>query len=347
MPVDIKQFSCPKCASPLDLKNAGRSKSVVCPSCGSQIDLTSPEYQIIGSVGDRPDPQETQFKVGMQGALGSTMHEIIGRVVYHDDEDNIWDEWLLLSAAGEYVWISDSANEGMALWHSFVPTNPVEPDSIEEGATLNLRNAPVRVRDTGEARIDYLEGELTWKARVGDSVKYAEADGPNQRISIEYTESEIEFYWGERLDRAATAKAFGVVELPPPEKAVASGGGCAKAFSGIGIFGIVGLCILGMCSFIAFTSGAGSSFSVAATPQPICATPSAATVTAFSARNPGAVPTPICYIPTSVPRSSGGFFSPGRSSSSSSSPSMKSGSTGSRSIGGSSHSSSSSSSGGK
>ena len=343
MNVDVKQLSCPKCASPLDLKNAGRSKSVICPSCGSQIDLTSPDFQIIGNVGERPDPQVTQFKIGMQGALKGGQHEIIGRVVYHDDEDDIWDEWLLLSAAGEYVWISDSENEGVALWHSFVPTNPVEPDSIEEGATLNLRDARVKVRDAGNARIDYLEGELTWKASVGDSVKYAEADGPNQRISIEYTENEIEFYWGERLDRVATAKAFGVAQAPPPAKVPASG--FARVFGGATIFGVIAICMVCMCLFVALTSGAGSAVSDVSNSQPICATPSAATVTAFSARNPGVVPTPVCYVPTPAPRSSGGFFSPGRSSSSS--PSVRSGSSGSRSIGGGTSHSSSSSSGGK
>jgi len=211
MAVEIKQFTCPKCGTPLELKNAGRSKSIICPSCGSQIDLTSPGYQIIGNVGKRPEPQATQFKVGMKGAIDGVEHEIIGRVVYHSEEDDIWDEWLLLSAAGEFIWISDSDNEGMALWRGFVPTEPVDPSKIADGMRLNLRNASVTVRDVGRANIDYLEGELTWKARVNDKMSYAEADGPNQRISIEFTQNEIEFYWGRRMDRAGTARAFGVI----------------------------------------------------------------------------------------------------------------------------------------
>ena len=327
MPVDVKQLTCPKCGSPLDLKNAGRSKSIVCSSCGSQIDLTSPEFQIIGNVGQRPAPQATQFKLGMQGAIGDQTYQIIGRVVYHDEEDDIWDEWLLLSAAGEYVWISDSTNEGMALWRSFVPTEPVAPDTIKEGARLNLRNAQVTVRDAGRAKIDYLEGELTWTARVGDAMNYAEADGSTQRISIEYTENEIEFYWGQRLDRAATARAFGVTEF---RSAAGSG---ANASRGCLLVGVVSLLLLFMLIF-ALSGSCSTSKTTTASAAPICMT-----VAAPGTPVPGApTPQPICFSPTSQPSSSGGCVF-----------SVRSGSSSGRSIGGGSsgHSSGGHSSGGK
>jgi hypothetical protein len=332
MPVDVKQLTCPKCGSPLDLKNAGRSKSIVCASCGSQIDLTSPEFQIIGNVGQRPAPQATQFKLGLQGAISGQTYEIIGRVVYHDEEDDIWDEWLLLSAAGEYVWISDSVNEGMALWRSFVPTEPVAPDTIKEGARLNLRNAQVTVRDAGRAKIDYLEGELTWKARVGDKMNYAEADGATQRISIEYTENEIEFYWGQRLDRVVTARAFGVTEAPTQFRSAAGSGvkpfkGCMLV--GLAVFGSL-LCVL----VLAFSGSCSTPTITTASAAPICMT-----VAAPGTLVPGAAtPQPICFTPTAQPASSGGCTF-----------SIRSGSSSGRSIGGGSsgHSSSGHSSGGK
>ena len=267
MALEIKKLTCPKCASPLELKNAGRSKSIVCPSCGSQIDLTSPDYQILGQVGRRLDPQVTQFKVGMHGPLDGQDFEIIGRVVYHDEEDDIWDEWLLLSAAGEYVWISDSENEGMALWRGFVPTEPVEPGKIAEGMRLNLRNATVTVRDVGRANIDYLEGELTWKAKVNDKMNYAEADGANQRISIEYTQNEIEFYWGKRLDRPGTARAFGVVAAASAVGGASLGKPIGQTFNGrlvrllaiVLIFVIVGCVCLSVMGPASGTSSSGSS----------------------------------------------------------------------------------------
>lgn len=299
MTLEVKTFNCPKCGTPLDLKNAGRSKSLVCPSCGSQIDLTSPEYNILGNVGRRLEPQVTPFQLGMRGTVGGQEYEIIGRAVYHDDEDDIWDEWLLLSAAGEYVWISDSENEGMALWHSFVPANPVEPRSLEEDQSLVLRKTRVTVRDLGEMKIDYLEGELNWKATVGEQVSYAEADSATERISIEYNENEVEFYWGEDLDRNATAKAFGVVAQLPS-------GGTMRGRASVGILSGAGgifsaiICIAMLCIGISVISGGSASSA------PICTTPTAAV---GIVPTPGPAPTPACFVPTRAP-SSGGFFSP-------------------------------------
>ena len=317
MPVEVKQLACPNCNAPLDLRNAGRSKSIVCPSCNSQIDLTSPDYQVIGNVGQRLAPQATQFQVGMQGLIEGKSFQIIGRVVYHDDEGDIWDEWLLLSADGEYVWISDSVNEGMALWRGFVPPEPVEPASLSEGDTVTLRGEKIRVRDAGSARIDYLEGELTWKAAVGSTMNYVEADSPSQRISVEFTENEVEFYAGGRMDAAAIAKAFGATRSGiDAGKAVRT----ASKFSSLGCF-VIFACIALMCIVVAFIGEDASTSMVCITPNPAV----------IGTLVPGApTPEPICYTPTPRPASSGGvIFFP-----SSGGGSMRSGSSGGRSTGG-------------
>lgn len=214
MPLEVKQLNCPQCGSPLELKNL-RSKSVICPSCNSQIDMTGEAGQVVGRVGSRPTPRMTQFRPGLQGTLNGEQYMVIGRVQYRGDEGDVWEEWLLLSAQGQYVWISDSEEEGMALWFPFVPTQPIDPNTIREGHTLNLRGAPAQVRDRGEARITYLEGELTWKARVGDTMNYAEADSASERLSIEWTSDEVEFYYGQRLNRRAVEQAFGLATAGP------------------------------------------------------------------------------------------------------------------------------------
>ena len=58
--------------------------------------------------------------------------------------------------------------------------------------------------------IAYLEGELTWRATAGDRMDYAEAVAPEGMYSIEWTENEIEFYQGRRLDRGTVEQAFGL-----------------------------------------------------------------------------------------------------------------------------------------
>src|SRR5258708_19826199 len=99
MPLQAKQFNCPRCGAPLSIKNVGRSKSIVCPSCNSQIDLTGPEYQVVVNVGPRPEPSQTKFAIGMQGTLQGQAYEIIGRWRYRDYENYTSDEWPLLSTS--------------------------------------------------------------------------------------------------------------------------------------------------------------------------------------------------------------------------------------------------------
>jgi hypothetical protein len=223
--VQVQQFNCPQCGAPLDIKTLGRSKAIVCPYCHTQIDLTRPPYQAIANVGPRPDPIGTPFQLGMQGTLNGESYQIIGRVRYRDDED-VWDEWLLLSAAGAYRWISDSEDVGLVLWYPFNPPTPINPAQIDRGATIQLGGSPARVRSKGTSYIAYLEGELTWRATIGDRMDYAEAAAPEAMYSIEWTENEIEFYQGRRLDRRQVEQAFG---LAGDRGLAASGAGGAAA----------------------------------------------------------------------------------------------------------------------
>ncbi len=260
MPFEVRTFNCPQCGSSLELKNL-RSKSLVCSSCNSQIDLTGQQAQVVGRVGARPTPRMTQFRPGLQGMLNGEQHMIIGRVQYRSDEGDVWEEWLLLSASGQYVWISDSEEEGMALWFPFTPAQPIDPNTIREGSTINLRGTPARVRDRGDARITYLEGELTWKARVGDTMDYAEAESASERLSLEWTSDEVEFYYGQRLNRRAIEQAFGLATAAPAGKgAPPKKGGCLSTVLVIlVVFVILVICVVVAAAMPSTGSTTGSS----------------------------------------------------------------------------------------
>lgn len=233
MSLQVRQLNCPNCGAPLNVQSMG-SKQVVCPNCNSQIDLTKPPFSVMGNVGNRPEPIGTPFQLGMQGTVGPETYAVIGRVRYRDtgevysavpgyrddddddDGSDIWDEWLLLSARGAYRWFSDSEDVGLVLWYPFTPTVPLDPNTIQRGGTIDLGGGPATVRSRGSATIDYLEGEMTWSARVGDRMNYAEALArDNTLLSVEWTQNEVEFYSGQRLDRRATEQAFGINRAAP------------------------------------------------------------------------------------------------------------------------------------
>ena len=264
MPLEVKQFNCPQCGSPLSIKNAAGSRSIICPACSSQIDLTGPGYRVVGNAGARRAPRLTQFTLGMTGTLQGEQHEIIGRVVYRDNEGYTWDEWELLSAAGAYRWLSDDEDEGMVLWHGYTPTQPVDPNTVRDGQQINLGGAPAHVTEVTHATIDYLEGELTWKAHKGDTMKALDAAGPGgEMFSVEWTADEIEFYRGTRQDARAVAAAFGV-----PAAAAAVASGASKAGASLGTVLVATVVIIFLC--IAFASAiGGGGFNCRATPAAV------------------------------------------------------------------------------
>jgi hypothetical protein len=260
MSVEVNRFNCPNCGAPLDIRTMGRAKSIVCNYCHSQIDLTQPPYQVVGNVGERPDPVGTPFQLGMQGAIGEDTYQIIGRVRYRDEED-VWDEWLILSRVGAYRWISDSEDVGLVLWYPFNPPAPINPMTIDRGGKLNLGGmAPATVRSRGTARIDYIEGELTWRATVGDTMNYAEAVGADGTMySVEWTASEVEFYGGQKLDRNAIHQSFGIQgPVPMAAGAGSSGSGCGLSPTMIAILVVVVIIICIVMSALP-SSGYGGS----------------------------------------------------------------------------------------
>jgi hypothetical protein len=270
MPLQVKEFNCPRCGSPLSLKNAGRSKSIVCTACNSQIDLTGPEYQVMVNVGPRPEPKLTKFTIGLKGTLEGEAFEIIGRVRYRDDEGYTWDEWLLLSASGDYRWLSDDAEEGMVLWHAFTPTQPLDPNGVRQGQTINLGDGPARVTEAGQAIIDYLEGELTWKAAKGETMRALDAAGAGGAMfSIEWTADEVEFYRGRRQDSAQVAAAFGVPREPGFSLASGGGGASGKRAAPVAAVIIAALVIIMLCVCVGAAVGAGGRSDCQATPAAV------------------------------------------------------------------------------
>jgi hypothetical protein len=155
---------------------------------------------------------------------------------------------------------------------------------VTQGATIDLGEGPARVRERGSAHIDYLEGELTWKARVGDTMQYIDAEGATQLFSIEWTPDEIEFWRGKRVQAREVATAFGISP---------SAAGATPTLAVSGISALIGLvvCILAACIVVAAVGGTGSTQAM----ELVCSTP---TPSSAGARPATVVPAQVASVPT-------------------------------------------------
>jgi hypothetical protein len=99
-----------------------------------------------------------------------------------------------------------------------------------------------------------LNGELTWRARVGEQLRYIDAQRDGKQYSVEYSQDEIELLEGISLSAEQVWRAFGREDLVAKAQAAASARRYNRVLALIAaIFAIVG----GLAIMCATISGNG------------------------------------------------------------------------------------------
>jgi hypothetical protein len=210
--IKLEVLTCPNCGGAVELHGGSETQTVVCSYCGSVLDLTPEQAAIIGQT----DPQfkpAMPIELGMEGTFEGKLHQVIGWVRYEgwDDEDKWqWDEWLLASADGEFRWLSYDSEEGFHLYQKITPREPFDPRTA---TSIKVPGGVARVIERSPARIVTLAGELTWRGKVGDELKYVDAKRGKILYSIEYTREELEVFEGHPWSEIRIWKAFGREDL--------------------------------------------------------------------------------------------------------------------------------------
>ncbi len=206
---------CPNCDAPLNVRDAQQARMKYCQYCGSQVDLQTSEHKILTQVNQKPSPPKSALQLGSEGNINGIIYQVVGRIRYRDTRSySWWDEWLLLSENGQYLWLQED-DWDFTLMHKYTPSQPVDPNTV--GEYLNIDGLRLEVEDNSEASIQFFEGELTWKAEVGETINYIDAwKGEDTLYSIEWTDREIMFFLGKDIYPQKIYEAF-KLGTPPPE----------------------------------------------------------------------------------------------------------------------------------
>lgn len=210
--LSLEVLKCPHCSGELNVQSGAAVKTLVCTFCGSVLDLSGEQAAIIGQTNRKIKPAQP-IQPGMEGNFEGERHQVIGWIRYEgwDDEDRWrWDEWLLLSAGGQFRWLSYDPEEGFILQQKIQPTAPFDP--LHDSA-IPTPDGQAIVSERAPARILALAGELTWQAKVGDRLTYVEAGLKDFRYSVEVTEQELELTKGRVLPELEVWRAFGREDL--------------------------------------------------------------------------------------------------------------------------------------
>ncbi len=203
-----RALACTACGAPLTLRSE-RAETVVCPSCGAQLDLRSAGYAALEQLRRRPD--DTPLKVGLSGRLDGIAYTVAGFLRWRDPDDaeTYWDDWFLVAEGGRTGWLR-SDGYSFRLCHVVRPEDaePVHLQTLDpESQYVTLDGERHLVLERDRAVVEYLEGELLWTARAGETVVVLRCD-PD--ISVEVGPTRVRYFCWSPVPWQNVAEGFGV-----------------------------------------------------------------------------------------------------------------------------------------
>jgi len=214
-----QSVTCTSCGGTVELRDAKGTAMVVCQYCGSGLDVSVPgTAKLLYEAEEKAEA--SVIPLGSKGRFKGAEWTVVGRVRYREDDFSgywIWDEWQLHSPQKGYAFLALENGH----WVFFEPLDyrvRIDPRTAQPKQPFSLHGQRFQVFERSRAVITYVEGELSWVARLGDKLGYMDAIRPPQMVSAEWTENELEWTVGRYVSRSEVAKAFELKtkQLPRP-----------------------------------------------------------------------------------------------------------------------------------
>jgi len=208
--------NCPHCQTPIPLRSGDDAASAVCNGCGS-VSQVSPEglkvLQVASAKETKPyyDPP---LKIGQTFTWDGKRYQTVAWVVYEDDEGYPYEEQLLFSDEGGYLWLSFYNNHCTIGARIFDGPRFAQAEDMPE--KLLFRGRKFRKTEVATSRVTHVVGELPWICQIGDRTKYAEAACEPYRLAGEWSQTENEWFLGKYVGRKELQKCTeGHINLGP------------------------------------------------------------------------------------------------------------------------------------
>ena len=224
-PFEIRKIQCPECAAPIPLYGGKGVLAVVCSHCGACLDGQE-DFKLFKKFKSLKRP-DVPLKIGMTGTIQTIPFIIIGIVEFTQKDgwgSYPWVEFHLYSKTHGYAWLCYEC--GHYVFGREVKDAPVgraitfnEP---EFKTTIYAKDKGFKVFEAASASITYVEGELTWRASIGDKMDYLDAINPPYIYCVEQGADETEYFFGEYISPEAVYKSFDIKEKPSKPEGIFS-----------------------------------------------------------------------------------------------------------------------------
>lgn len=202
----IRHVNCTQCGGSLELRGGHKVLSLNCRHCGSVLDPRQ-DFAVLARFASAQRPA-TAFEIGARCSFHGVEFTLIGTVGY-EAEDSSWLEHLLYSPTHGYMWLSEERGHHILSRRSRDLPSPATAARLDTKDPVRMGGETYRTYERYRARVHYVEGELTWIARQGDSLTITECVAPPKILSYERSGNELEYQVGEYLPRAEVYQAFG------------------------------------------------------------------------------------------------------------------------------------------
>ncbi len=210
----VTSLKCPNCGGALTLRAGGKAERVACPYCRAISDIATL------TVIDKQAAARSALAIplGSKGRLSQIDWTVIGymeRSGVIEGETFYWSEYLLYNADDGFRWLV--YDEGSFWFGTPASAGDVDTATVSSGI-VRYRGHRYNLRNSNDARVEYVVGEFYWKVTVGERVAATDFECGTSLLSREVADGEISWTFSTRMPSAASIfRTFGV---NPPDESV-------------------------------------------------------------------------------------------------------------------------------
>ncbi|MEM7644197.1 MAG: DUF4178 domain-containing protein [Pseudomonadota bacterium] len=170
---NVRSIDCTNCGAGLEVLGGGRVTTQVCGYCGAALDANE-NYKVLDVFAGMQRPA-SPFRLGMTGRVQGVEFTIvgtIGKIERYGGKTWTWVDHQLYSPTHGYAWLT--VEDGHTLLTRKIRDWPVGPfltsrmvEAAEARPSRNWRRSLFRYYSTSSWKIDFVEGEFTWRPARG------------------------------------------------------------------------------------------------------------------------------------------------------------------------------------
>jgi len=202
----LRSVNCTQCGAPLTLHGGHKVESLTCGYCGSMLDAHD-DYKIITQYKNLQRPY-CPIKIGMSATIMDVQFTAIGMIAYRDEEGFAWVEMAMYSPTHGYAWLE--YDHGHFVFTRRTRELPETHGALHYKARFGAAGRRYTVHSNYHAKVFFVEGEMTFVAKVGDQTRVIEGIDPPFGYAIETTEGEQEYLLSQYLEPEDVYQAFGI-----------------------------------------------------------------------------------------------------------------------------------------